>query len=77
MNPDSAVTHAAIDQIRVYVRLHPHAADTCAGIAHWWLAGKFAPDVIEVALQQLHAMGELERIEAGMRQLWRRQRVPE
>lgn len=76
MTSDSALIDSAIQQIRTYVSAHPHAADTCEGIAQWWLAGELPSSVIDVALQQLHAMGELERIAVGTRQIWRRQRVP-
>ena len=74
MTPDSALIDSVIQQIRTYVSQHPHAADTCEGIALWWVVGEFPPSVIEVALQQLHATGEMERIAVGTRQLWRRER---
>ena len=76
MTPDSAILDSIIDQIRTYLCQYPHAADTCEGIAQWWLAGQYPPRAIELALLRLHAMGELERIAAGTRQIWRRQRVP-
>ncbi|PHV14013.1 hypothetical protein CSQ90_25580 [Janthinobacterium sp. BJB303] len=73
MTPDSALIDSVIQQIRTYMSRHPHAADTCEGIAQWWVAGECPPCVVDVALQQLHAMGELERVAFGTRQLWRRQ----
>lgn len=66
----------AIHHIRAYAGERPHSADTLDGIAQWWLGGLFPREVVEAALEQLRAAGELERIEIGARQLWRRQVTP-
>ncbi|MED5596160.1 hypothetical protein [Janthinobacterium sp. P210006] len=76
MTPASTAIDGAIQQIRTYVARRPHSADTLEGIAQWWLGGQFPREAIEAALEQLRAAGELERIEIGGRQLWRRQPMP-
>lgn len=66
---------SAIDQIRACLAARPGSADTLEGIAQWWLDGQFPLDVAAAALARLRVAGELECIEAGTRQLWRRQRM--
>ena len=61
----------AIRLIRAYMARHPHAADTLEGVAQWWLAGQFSPDIVAAALAQLRAAGELECQALGERALWR------
>ena len=49
-----------VDQIEGYLAEHPDAADTLAGICHWWLAGvpEFA---VQKALDDLVRRGTLKR----------------
>lgn len=53
-----AVTEA-VAALRRYVRAHPLACDTIAGIAAWWMA-RSSPDVVTVALTALVDGGEME-----------------
>ncbi len=52
-------------ELRAYVALHPHAADTLQGVARWWLSVELgleaAPGEIEVALVELEREGHVER----------------
>jgi hypothetical protein len=41
-------------------------------VAQWWLEGRFPPLLIAAALERLLASGELERLNLGQHQLWRR-----
>jgi hypothetical protein len=46
-----------------YVRAHPHASDTLAGICDWWIPPALcpAPRDVEAALDELVADGILQR----------------
>ena len=66
---------AATGMIRAHVAAYPHSADTLEGVAQWWLEGHFPPPLIAAALERLLASGELERMDLGQRQLWRRARA--
>ena len=51
-----------------YLRRHPAAADSLAGICGWWLPAEglsAGPYVVEPVLDALVAAGELERIEGA------------
>lgn len=65
----------AIGQIRAYLAMRPHGADTPEGVAQWWLDGIFPPEVVEAALERLLASGEMDRVNMGQRQLWQRARA--
>lgn len=57
-----AVTEAIAD-LRRYMRAHPQACDTIAGIAAWWLQPRMvwsSPDVVGAALAALVGNGEVE-----------------
>jgi len=46
-----------------YLREHPRAADTAAGIQRWWLAphfGEVALSMVEQALEQLESEGVMQ-----------------
>jgi Fe2+ or Zn2+ uptake regulation protein len=48
-----------------YLRAHPQAADTVAGIAEWWLPRHLPAEAVErvqAALDQLVAQGWVEKI---------------
>lgn len=74
MTSSSAAIDSAIRLIRTYTALHPRSADTLEGVAQWWLDGQIPLDVTAAALAQLCAAGEMEHVEVGTRQLWRRHR---
>jgi hypothetical protein len=55
------------DAIRRHLAAHPHAADTAAGIQRWWVlpaCGEVSLTLVEDALAQLEASGEIQRDEA-------------
>jgi hypothetical protein len=57
-----------VSEIREYLVKHRHAADTCEGIADWWLAASpnhlHYEDVLD-ALTVMVERGELVRIRVG------------
>ena len=59
------VVAPVVEAIRAYVRAHPSAADSPAGIQRWWLPRDLANvrtgDVI-TALAMLHSAGELNEL---------------
>lgn len=51
-------------QIRTYLKDHPQAADSLAGVVSWWLpAGQSSPqpDVVRAALELLQVQGVVSR----------------
>jgi hypothetical protein len=63
---DLAIHHDDIEriseEIRMYLRRHPNAADTLEGIVKWWLAQmrfEEAATIVEKALERLIASGEV------------------
>ncbi|WP_371324952.1 hypothetical protein VX159_05350 [Dechloromonas sp. ZY10] len=73
---EQAIEKAA-QQIRAYLAARPQAADTLEGIHRWWIDWQDqdreeSPAVTLAALEQLAAGGELEKLNLGGRNLWRR-----
>jgi hypothetical protein len=56
MNASDAIAAVQL-QLREHWRLHPHAADTCAGIARWWFNPPAAEAEVQAALQALQRAG--------------------
>ena len=53
------------DEILNYLRAHPQAADTVAGIVEWWLPRRLHAEAVErvqAALDELVAQGWVEKI---------------
>lgn len=69
-----ALVDLACTLVQAYLRLHPKAADTTAGIALWWLgdAGPGLPGpVLDAALQRLADRGVLtSSVLPGGKRLW-------
>lgn len=55
---------AVVRAILAYLDAHPHAKDSAAGVARWWLpAGTQAtPREVEAALERLVGQGRLRRV---------------
>jgi hypothetical protein len=65
---------AVADDILRYLRVRPQAADTMEGIHQWWVdwsKHEQSPETTELALNLLHARGEMEPVEIGDRRIWR------
>jgi len=56
MNAPDAIAAVQL-QLREHWRRHPHAADTCAGIARWWFDPPAAEAEVLAALQALQRAG--------------------
>lgn len=59
MDADAAVVAAHVEE---YLKLHPRAADTLAGIAAWWIPGGvwIRREAVQQALNALVAGGVLQ-----------------
>ena len=66
MHPHDALGRARLcGAILGYLRTHPQAADTMAGIVEWWLPRHFHAEAVErvqEALDELVAGGWMEKI---------------
>jgi hypothetical protein len=57
--------HTVQQALRRYFGDNPRACDTLAGIARWWLQGRYTPALVEQALESLHSAGLVERLAAA------------
>lgn len=66
MRPHDALGLARLSgEILGYLRVHPQAADTVAGIVEWWLPRHLHAEAVEqvqAALDELVAQGWVEKI---------------
>ncbi len=66
MHPHDALGRARLSgAILSYLRAHPQAADTVAGIVEWWLPWNLHAEAVErvqAALDELVAQGWVEKI---------------
>jgi hypothetical protein len=66
MHPHDALGRARLSgAILGYLRAHPQAADTVAGIVEWWLPWNLHAEAVErvqAALDELVAQGWVEKI---------------
>ena len=65
METDDAIVQSIMRQVTAYLSANPHASDTPAGIARWWLGadGSQNMETVERALEVLQARGIVESID--------------
>lgn len=64
--PPAPTARQVAEWIHRYLREHPRAADTPAGIQRWWLApsvGEVALSTVEQALADLERDGVMEKLD--------------
>lgn len=65
MDADSQEVERMAAAIVEHLRAHPHAADSAAGVARWWLGpahAGVAVERVEAALDRLVALGVLRQL---------------
>lgn len=74
---DEQLVAFAKSAIREYLAARPDSADTLDGIHRWWIRWPGlaeSPVITQIALEHLHAAGDVEPFRVGNNVLWRRHR---
>lgn len=65
-NPTAPPEERLIQAIDDYLAAHPHAADSAAGVARWWLAGRCAGASAQEVERALAAMVARQRLRMAL-----------